>query len=431
MSIDTGNELLIDVQEKPKNIIQWVILSFQHVFAMFGSTILVPALTGLPISVALFASGIGTLFYILITKGKVPVYLGSSFAYIAAISLFTASGNVDAAYTGLLLVGFMYIVVAFIIKFTSKEWISKLLPPIVVGPMIIVIGLGLASVAVGNLGLNAASADEMSLVTPAIGLITFLATITIAIVGNGFIRVIPFIFGILAGYIAAVLFGVVDLSDVFSFSEIFRIPDFKLIFIDYKPDFSGWVVFVPLAFVTMAEHIGDHTVLGTVTNRNYLQDPGLDKTLMGDGVATVVSAAIGGPANTTYGENTGVIAMTRVASVYVVGLAAVFAIMLSFIAPVDNFLRSIPDAVMGGISVLLFGLIASNGIKILIKSNIDVTDMGNLVIISAMLVIGLGGATIYISENVVLTGMALAAVIGVSLNQLINLYKKILSKPTR
>ncbi len=427
MGIETSNDLLIDVQERPKSTAQWFILSLQHVFAMFGSTILVPALTGLSISVALFASGIGTLFYIGITKGKVPVYLGSSFAYMAAISLFTANGNDAAAFTGLFLVGVMYIVVALIIRFTSKEWINKILPPTVVGPMIIVIGLGLASVAVGNMGLAVGSIDEMNYKYPIIGLITFLTTISIAILAKGFFKVIPFIFGIAAGYIAAVILGVVDLTEVFSissFADIFRLPDFQFIFIDYTPDFSGWVVFIPLAFVTMAEHIGDHKVLGAVTNRDYLQDPGLDKTLMGDGVATAVSAAIGGPANTTYGENTGVVAMTKVASVYVIGLAAVFAIMLSFFAPVDDFLRSIPDAVMGGISVLLFGLIASNGIKILVQEEVDITDMGNLVIIASMLVIGLGGATIYFTENVALTGMALAAVVGIVLNQLVNLYRK-------
>ncbi len=419
------NVLLIDVHEKPKSVFQWIILSIQHVFAMFGATILVPALTGLPMSVALFASGLGTLIYIGITKAKVPVYLGSSFAYIAAISLFTTDGNAAAAYTGLLLVGIMYIIVALIIKFTSKDWIDKILPPIVVGPMIIVIGLGLASVAVSDLGLNASSYGETDWVYPLIGLITFSVTVAVALLGNGFLKVIPFIFGILAGYFAAIVFDVVDLGEVFTSGQIFRVPDFQIMFLDYTPSFSGWAVFVPLAFVTMAEHIGDHSVLGSVTNKDYLKDPGLDRTLMGDGAATAVSAILGGPANTTYGENTGVIAMTKVASVWVIGLAAIFAILLSFFAPIDDFLQSIPGAVMGGISVLLFGLIASNGIKILVNAKVDVTDMGNLVIISAMLVIGLGGATIYFSENVALTGMALAAVVGIVLNQLINLARKV------
>ncbi|MFV0555781.1 MAG: uracil-xanthine permease family protein [Lactovum sp.] len=418
------NDLLIDVHEKPKSVFQWVILSLQHVFAMFGSTILVPALTGLPMSVALFASGIGTLIYITVTKAKVPVYLGSSFAYIAAISLYTSQDNEAAAYTGLVLVGIIYLLIALVIKLTSKNWIDKLLPPIVVGPMIIVIGLGLASVAVSDLGLSPATYGDVDLVYPLVGLITFSVTVAFALMGNGFLRVIPFIFGILAGYISSIIFGIVDLSKVFVSDSFFKLPDFQFMFLDYSPDFTGWAVFIPLAFVTIAEHIGDHTVLGAVTNKDYLHNPGLDKTLTGDGLATAVSALLGGPANTTYGENTGVIAMTKIASVWVIGLAAIFAIFLSFLAPIQDFLNSIPSPVMGGISLLLFGLIASNGLKILIKAKVDINDMGNLVIISAMLVIGLGGATIFFTENVTLTGMALAAVVGISLNQIIQLIKK-------
>ncbi|MDO9628474.1 MAG: solute carrier family 23 protein [Acholeplasmataceae bacterium] len=421
--------LVIDVQERPKSIGQWIVLSLQHVFAMFGATVLVPILTGLPVSVALIASGIGTLSYIAVTKAKVPVYLGSSFAYIMAISLATSQFGVGAAYYGLVLVGIIYIIVAIIISFVGKNWLDKLLPPVVIGPMIMIIGLGLAPVAVGQAGLSPGSANDFFafLATdwrnPLIAAFTFLVTIFINLFFKGFLKIIPFIIGIVAGYILSVILGVVDITSVFS-GGLFAWPEFNFMW-SYAPNFSALLLFAPIAFVTIAEHIGDHTVLGEICEKDFLKDPGLDKTLMGDGIATALSAFIGGPANTTYGENTGVVAMTKVGSVYVTGLAAVFAIVLGFILPINQFISSIPAPVMGGISMVLFGLIAVNGLRVLVKNKVDVNQMRNLVIIATMMVVGLGQAEIVISPALSISGMAFAAVVGIILNQVINLFEKL------
>ncbi len=416
--------LIVGVQEKPSSIGKWIVLSLQHVFAMFGATVLVPILTGLPISVALVASGIGTLSYIAVTKAKVPVYLGSSFAYIMAISLASTQSGVGAAYWGLVLVGLIYLVVAFVIRYAGKAWLDKLLPPVVIGPMIMIIGLGLAPVAIGQAGLSPNSADGFFafLATdwrnPVIAIFTFLVTIVINLFFKGFWKVIPFIVGIFSGYVLSIILGVVNLGTVFS-GSILSLPEFNFIF-TYAPNFTALLMFAPIAFVTIAEHIGDHTVLGEICEKDFLRDPGLDRTLMGDGIATALSAMIGGPANTTYGENTGVVAMTKVGSVYVTGLAAVFAILLGFMTPINDFIASIPAPVMGGISMVLFGLIAVNGLRVLVKHKVDVTQMRNLIIIATMLIFGLGQAEIVINPAVSLSGMAFAAVVGVVLNQVIS-----------
>ncbi len=423
------NGLVVGIQEKPKSIGRWIILSLQHVFAMFGATVLVPILTGLPISVALVASGIGTLTYIVATKAKVPVYLGSSFAYIAAISLASQQSGVGSAYWGLVLVGLIYVVVAVIIHFVGKNWLDVLLPPVVIGPMIMIIGLGLAPVAIGQAGLSPNSADPFFAFlasdwkNPLIAIFTFLVTVIVNLFFKGFLKIIPFIIGIISGYVLSIILGVVDITTVFS-GSVLSLPNFNFIW-SYSPNFSALLMFAPIAFVTIAEHIGDHTVLGEICDKDFLKDPGLDRTLMGDGIATALSAMIGGPANTTYGENTGVVAMTKVGSVYVTGLAAVFAILLGFISPINEFIASIPAPVMGGISMVLFGLIAVNGLRVLVKHKVDISNMRNLVIIATMMVFGLGQAEIIINDAVSLTGMAFAAVVGILLNQFLNVLAKV------
>jgi uracil permease len=406
--------LLIDINEKPKSVSQWIILSLQHVFAMFGATVLVPILTGLDPSVALVASGIGTLIYLVATKAKVPVYLGSSFAYITAINLATESGGVGSAYVGLMLVGLVYVGVALIIKIFGSQWLKKLLPPVVIGPMIIIIGLSLSSFAIQYAGLDGSKNIYHILVA----IISFTTIILLSIFGKGFYKIIPFVFAILIGYIASVGFGIVHLKEVFSDVQFFQLPHFQFIG-TYKLDFSAVLIFLPLAFVTISEHIGDHIVLGQITQKDFLSDPGLNRTLTGDGIATFVSAAIGGPANTTYGENTGVVAVTKVGSVYVIGLAAFFAILLGFLGYINAFISSIPEAVLGGMTIILYGLIASNGVKVLIKAKTDLGNMRNLIIVSSMLVIGLGGAIIQINPATKLTGMSLAALVGIILNLLL------------
>ena len=412
------NELLYDVHEKPP-VLKWAALSFQHVFAMFGATVLVPILTGLPISVALFASGIGTLIYIAATKAKVPVYLGSSFAYITAVIIAKESlgGDVSAAQTGLILVGLVYVAVALIVKMIGKGWVDKLLPPIVIGPMIIIIGLGLASVAVGSAGFT--SGGDWRIIVTAIA--TFAITATVMSLGKGFTRIIPFIIGIFGGYLVAFALGLVDLSPVVA-APLFSIPDFILPFklgnfqtYQFYFGIETWVI-VPIAIVTISEHIGDHTVLGKICNKNFLKDPGLDRTLMGDGIATAVSAFLGGPANTTYGENTGVVGLTKVASVWVVGGAAVLAIVISFVGKVSALISTIPSGVLGGMSILLYGFIASNGLRVLIDEKVDFGKQRNVIIAASMLVLGLGGAAFKLVGLATLSGTALAAIVGVALN---------------
>jgi uracil permease len=434
-------KLLLDAHQRPKTG-KWILLSFQHVFAMFGATVLVPLLTGLNVGVTLIASGIGTLIYILSTKGKVPVYLGSSFAYIAAILASAVSAankagvgtfeNIEqvgaaiangtlsftqvyaSAFLGLMLVGVIYCIIALVIRYTGSGWLKKILPPVVVGPMIIIIGLGLAPVAIGSAGLSGGAGWQ----APVVAFITFLTVVCISIFGKGFIKVVPFLIAILVGYVAAVAFGLVDLKEVFENARFLQMPAFTVVG-TYVLDWSAIAIFAPLSLVTIAEHIGDHTVLSEICDKDFITNPGLDKTLLGDGIATLVAGAIGGPANTTYGENTGVVAMTRVGSVWVTGLAAVIAILLGFFGWIQAFILSIPWPVIGGMTIVLYGLIAGNGVKVLIKSKLNLGNMKNLIVVATMLVIGLGGAVVSIRLGTVvftLTGMSLAVLIGIVLN---------------
>lgn len=414
--------LILDVNQKPSKRL-WALLSFQHVFAMFGATVLVPILTGLSISVALVASGIGTLIYIASTNAKVPVYLGSSFAYIAAISIATSQFGRESAFIGLMVVGVIYLIVSTVIRFIGKGWLDSLLPPLVIGPMIAIIGITLAPVATGQAGLTPGSADPFFVslaqdpINPIIAAITFATTVGLATIAKGFFKVVPVLGGILVGYVVSIALGVVDFSGIQA-APWLAVPDFVFLG-TYSLDWRAVLLFAPIAFVTIAEHIGDHKVLGSITNRDFLQDPGLDKTLLGDGLATFVSAALGGPANTTYGENTGVVAMTRVASVYVVGGAAVIAIVLGFIGKFNALVASIPTPVMGGILVLLFGLIAGNGLKVMVEAKVNLSNIRNLIIVATMLVLGLGGAAFALNDAVALTGMALAVIVGITLNQIL------------
>lgn len=416
--MDKEKTLIVDVDEKP-DLLQWFFLSFQHVFAMFGATILVPMMTGFPVSVALFASGIGTLIYTVCTKRKVPVYLGSSFAYISAVILAVEAmgGDISAAQTGLILVGIIYVIVAIVIKFIGKDWIDKLLPPIVIGPMIAVIGLGLAGSAISNAGFV-----EGGDVAPMIvAIVTFLVAALISSQAKGFLKIVPFLIAIVVGYILSICLGIVDFSGVVS-AKWFSMPEFAFPFAlgnfkQYKLYFGPeTLAILPVAIVTISEHIGDHTVLGKICGKNFLKDPGLDRTLIGDGVATAISAFLGGPANTTYGENTGVIGLTKIGSVYVTCGAACIAIVLSFCGKVSAVISSIPSCVLGGMSVLLYGVIASNGLRILIDEHVDFSKQRNLIIASAMLVIGLGGAVFPLGGSATLSGTALAAIVGVFLN---------------
>ena len=413
--MEEKNGLLLDVNEKP-SIGKWIILAIQHVFAMFGATILVPILVNsqagaevLTIPVALVSSGIGTLIYILCTRGKSPVYLGSSFAFIAPLAAAYLKGGISGAMTGVMVVGLVYVVFAILVKLIGKNWINKLLPPVVIGPMIIIIGLGLAPNAVKQIGLSGTELLWQPLV---VALVSFLVTAFVAVAAKGFFKVIPFLMGIVSGYLAAIAVGLVDFTPITE-AAIVGVPNFVIPFVHYTPDFAAVLTIAPIALVTMAEHIGDHTALSAIINRDLLKEPGLDRTLLGDGLATFVAGMIGGPANTTYGENTSVVGMTKVASVWVIGLAALIAIALGFVTKFTAVVSTIPDAVLGGVSLLLYGL------KVLIQNQVDFNNTKNVIIASAILVLGLGGAVISIVKgdvSVTISGMSLAAVVGIVLN---------------
>lgn len=437
--MEENEKMLVDVNEKP-TIGKWIVLAIQHVFAMFGATILVPILvnstageTVLTIPVALVTSGIGTLIYILCTKGKSPVYLGSSFAFIAPLAAAYLKGGISGAMTGVMVVGLIYVVVATIVHFAGKNWLDKLLPPVVIGPMIMVIGLGLAPSAISQIGLTSGTEFDWKVVL--VAFVSFIVTAIVMTKAKGFLKVIPFLVGIVIGYVLSVLLGIVDFAAVAE-AKFFSIPQFVIPFVNYAPDFSALITIAPIAFVTLCEHIGDHTSLSNIIHKDLLKDPGLDRTLLGDGIATFVAGLLGGPANTTYGENTSVVGMTKVASVWVIGLAAIIAIIIGFLGKFTAIVSTIPNAVLGGVSLLLYGFIAVNGLKVLIKNQVNFEDPKNVVVASTMLVLGLGGAAISIISgdlSVTISGMSLAAIIGIILNLVlsINIGKKEEKKNTK
>lgn len=423
-TVSEEEKVVLAIDEKPK-LTQWLLLSVQHLFAMFGATVLVPTLTGISPAIALISSGLGTLAFILITKGKVPSYLGSSFAFInpiiavKALELDPTSGVGTGAFlVGSFMVGLTYALIALIISKLGTNWLMKLLPPIVVGPVIMVIGLGLASTAIGMTTFN--STGEYDITYVIIGLITLTITVITAIFTRGFLSVIPILIGIVGGYITSLLFGIVDTQTVID-AAWFEVPPFTIPFVDYTPSFS-WKVFllmVPVAIVPIAEHIGHQLVLSKVVDKDMIKDPGLDRSMLGDGVATMLAACLGGPPNTTYGENIGVLAITRAFSVYLFVGAAIFAILFGFCGKIAALLSTIPSPVMGGVSILLFGIIASSGLRMLVENKVDFSKKRNLIISSVILVIGIGGAAIHVGTLFSLEGMALASLIGVVLNQIL------------
>ncbi len=408
------NKPILDVRDVPKPG-QWFTLSIQHLFSMFGATILVPYLIGLSPALALISSGLGTLAFLLITKGTVPAYLGSSFAYIAPIKILYETGGPGAAMVGTFIAGLVYGIVAIVISRSGHRWIMNLLPPIVVGPVIMVIGLALSGNAVGNAMNNAEG--KYSMLHFSVALVTLAATIIFSIFAKKILSVIPILAGIVIGYTYALIVGIVDFTPVIQ-AHWFEMPEFIIPFVSYKVKFSWGIValVVPIAIVTLSEHIGHQLVLSKVVGRDYIKNPGLHRSILGDGTATMISALIGGPPKTTYGENIGVLAITRVYSVYVIAGAAIFAIIFGFIGKVTALIQTIPTPVMGGVSILLFGIIASSGLRMLVDSKIDFGDKRNLVISSVILVIGIGGAIVKLPFNIEIQGMALAAIIGVLLN---------------
>ncbi|WBF52027.1 uracil-xanthine permease family protein [Macrococcoides canis] len=416
-------EPILDVHEKPKAS-QWLLLSSQHLFAMFGATVLVPFLTGLPVSAALIASGLGTLLYILITKGKIPAYLGSSFAFITPIIVGLKTHSLGEMLMALFMSGLMYVLIGILIKFVGVNWLLKLLPPVVVGPVIMVIGLGLAPVAV-NMAMytNSGTMEGYSIKYLFIAFVTLVTVIIFSVLVRGFLSIIPVLLGIIAGYITALFLGAVDLSGIHK-AKWFQLPDVHVPFVSYTPSIDWMLILImlPIVFVTVSEHIGHQVVINKIVGRNFFKDPGLHRSLIGDGVSTMLASIIGGPPSTTYGENIGVLAITRIYSIWVIGGAAVLALILGFVGKFTALVSSIPTPVMGGVSILLFGIIASSGLRMLVESKVDFGDKRNLVIASVILVLGIGKAHLDLSVgqiNLNIEGMALAALAGILLNAIL------------
>ena len=417
-----SNKAILDVSDKPK-VGHLITLSFQHMFAMFGSTILVPQLVGLSPSIALLTSGIATIIFLFITQFKVPAYLGSSFAFISPI--ITVAGldsaniaiNPGNAMIGAMIVGLVYAIVSLLIWKTGHKWLMNLLPPIVVAPVIIVIGLGLSGTAVDMaMNIKVDGETQYSGLHFSAALVTLFAAIIFNVYFKNILSAMPILLGLIIGYIYSVIIGIVDFSSVQSASW-FALPEFLIPGVDYEFKITGAIIaaMVPVVIVTISEHIGHQLVLGNVVKRDYVKDPGLHRSLLGDGLGTFVSALIGGPPKTTYGENIGVLAITRVYSVYVILGAAIVAIILSLFGKLMAIISTIPTAVLGGISILLFGIIASSGLRMFVENKVDFGNNRNMVISSVILVIGIGGAKIAI-DSFELSGMALAAIVGVVLN---------------
>lgn len=410
----------LDVHDRPK-FFQGLLLSSQHLFAMFGATVLVPFLTGLPVSAALIASGIGTLLYILITKGQIPAYLGSSFAFILPITIALGANTLGEVLTALFFSGVLYVLIGLVIRLAGTGWIIRLLPPIVVGPVIMVIGLGLAPVAVDMaMYTDSGNQEGYSMTYITVALITLTITILASIFLKGVLGLIPILIGIVGGYVTALMFGIVDL-ELIRTTGWFVLPDLYIPYQDYTPamNIGLFMVMLPIVFVTISEHIGHQMVINKIVGRDFFKKPGLHRSIIGDGVATMFASTIGGPPTTTYGENIGVLAITRIFSVWVIGGAAVLAVILGFVGKFTAVVQSIPSPVMGGVSILLFGIIAASGLRMLIDARIDFDNKRNLVIASVILVIGIGKAHLDFTIGNIpfnLEGMALAAVAGIILN---------------
>ncbi|MFJ8244053.1 solute carrier family 23 protein [Peribacillus asahii] len=415
---ETKRDVLLDVEDVPKAG-QWITLSLQHLFAMFGATVLVPVLVGLSPAVALISSGLGTLAYLLITRGQIPAYLGSSFAFITPILAAKALGGPEAAMIGCFAAGLLYGVVALIIQKVGIRWLMNLLPPVVVGPVIMVIGLSLAGTAVKMAMYEDSSAKVLVYSTThiMIALITLITIICCNVFFKGFLSIIPILVGIIVGYACSVYAGIVDFTGIKE-AQWIAAPDLLIPFVTYTPVFSWSVIaiMIPVVIVTLSEHIGHQMVLSKVVGRNFLEKPGLHRSILGDGAGIMIGSFIGGPPLTSYGENIGVLTMTRAFSVYIIGGAAVTALLFGFVGKVSAVISSIPGAVMGGVSILLFGIIASSGLRMLIDHKVDFDQKRNLMIASVVLVLGIGGAFINLPGNVQLSGMALSAIVGVILN---------------
>ena len=379
--------------------IQKTIVGAQFLFVAFGATVLVPLLVGLDPSVALLTAGVGTLIFHAVTKGKVPIFLGSSFAFIAPIIKATELYGLPGALFGIIGVGLVYCIMSLLIRLRGVGFISRLFPPVVVGPVIMLIGLSLAGT-----GVNMAKTNW------ALAIIALLTTVVVSLFGKGLLRLIPIFAGIIIGYIASIFFGVVDFQPVLD-AKWFALPAFV------RPEvcWEAIIFMIPVAIAPVIEHIGDVYAINEVTGKDFVQDPGLHRTMLGDGLACIAASFFGGPPVTTYSEVTGAISLTRIADPAVIRIAAIFGILFSVLGKVSALLKTIPEAVLGGIMLLLFGTIASVGVNTLVKNRVDLGNTRNLVIASLILTTGIGGAEMAIG-SITIGGIGLAALVGVILN---------------
>lgn len=382
--------------------VQKTIVGVQFLFVAFGATVLVPLLVGMDPSVALFTAGVGTLIFHMVTKGKVPIFLGSSFAFIAPIIKATELYGLPGTLSGLAAVGLVYGIMSALVKFRGTGFIARLFPPVVVGPVIMLIGLSLAGT-----GVDMAKSNWL------LAIIALITTIIVSMFGKGLLRLIPIFSGIVVGYIAAALMGLIDFQPVADAAWL-AMPDFV------RPEFrwEAIIFMIPVAIAPVIEHIGDVYAINEVAGKDFVKDPGLHRTMLGDGLACMAASIFGGPPVTTYSEVTGAVSLTKITDPAVIRIAAVVGILFSVLGKVSAILKTIPSAVLGGIMLLLFGTIASVGVNSLIKNKVDLGDTRNLVIASLILTLGIGGAELTFG-SVTIGGIGLAALVGVLLNLLL------------
>jgi uracil permease len=400
-----------------------MVLGLQHVLAMFGATVLVPFLTGMHPALAILAAGVGTLLFHWCSRGIVPVFLGSSFAFIGAIGLTLANQGIGTVKSGIMAAGVVYMLMALVVKVFGVEKVKSFFPPIVTGPIIMVIGLRLSPVALGMIGYSydaATSTGTFNLQSLAVAGMVVVTMIVCSIFAKGFFKLVPILLAVLVGYLFSMIIGIVDFTKIQQAGWIGLPADAWQDFITLPVfNWSGILAIAPIALVVFIEHIGDITTNGAVVGKDFFENPGIHRTLLGDGVATLVAGLIGGPANTTYSENTGVLAVTKVYDPKILRIAAVYAIIISFIGKFGATIQSIPVPVMGGVSVILFGMIASVGVRTLIDAKLDFAHSRNLIIGSLILVLGIAIDNVHLTSTLSISGLAIAALVGVVLHKVL------------
>lgn len=408
---------VIQVDERP-GILESIPLSFQHLFAMFGASVLVPMLFKIDIGTVLLFNGIGTLIYLILCKGRVPAFLGSSFAFLSPVFVVISNYNYETALGGFIISGIIFMIVSLIIKLFGNKWIDVVFPPAAMGAIVAVIGLELAPTAANMAGLTA-DISNMDMKAVSVAMITLTTVILGSVLFRGFFAVIPILISIIVGYIAAIIYGIVDFSGITSASLV-TAPTF------YHPIFKAEAILtiIPATFVVIAEHVGHFIVTEKIVGLDLKKNPGLHRSMLGDGFSTMLSGFFGSVPTTTYGENIGVLAITKVYSTWVIGGAAIISIVLAFMGKFTAVVKTIPVPVMGGVSLLLFGVIAASGIRMLVESKVDYSKPKNLILTSVVLIVGMSGAHIKI-DNIELKGMALATILAIFISLLFELFDRL------